>query len=103
LANMGMKKILAIGLIVVTVIGFLLVFYFFEQETVDVGGYSVIYHKNQCELNPQSYQVDLESLKRLPCLVRITWEQKIGPDTYQEYCYLPDRGVEKTRIIRRKN
>lgn len=98
-----MKKILAICLIFLTAIAFILVFYVFKQKTVEVGRFTVIYYKNQCEFNPQLYPADLESLKRLPCLVRITWEQKIGPDIYQGYCYLPDRGVEKTRIIRRKN
>ena len=73
--------------------------YWFQYSTVDVGGYTVVYYKNRCAINTQNLVADLESLKSLPCLIRINWRERIASDLEQEYCYLPDRGVEKSRVI----
>jgi hypothetical protein len=95
----NMKKII-IGLVITAILGLILVSYIFEQETVLVGRYTVLYHKNMCDLDPESFPQDLDSLKNLPGLIRITWREQISSDMYQEYCYLPGRGVEKARIVR---
>ncbi len=96
----NMKKI-AIGLSIAAIImGLFIVFYVFEQETVSVGRYSVLYYKNQNNTDPASFPQDLESLKNLHGLIRITWRESIGSNIYQEYCYLPGKGVEQTRIVR---
>lgn len=96
-----MKKV-TIGLLIAAVAGIVLVFYIFQQETVSVGRYSVLYYKNMRDLDPESFPQDLESLKSLPGLIRITWQEQIAPDMFQEYCYLPGKGVEKSRLIRKK-
>ncbi len=100
--EMNMKKINIGLLIAASVLGLILVYYIFEQETVSVGRYSVLYYKNMSDVDPASFPQDMESLKKLPGLIRITWRETIGSDIYQEYCYLPEKGVEKTRIIRTK-
>ncbi|PKN76937.1 MAG: hypothetical protein CVU52_02655 [Deltaproteobacteria bacterium HGW-Deltaproteobacteria-10] len=95
-----MKKI-AIGLLIaVGILGLIITLYVFEQDTVSVGRYSVLYYKNMNDSDPASFPQDLESLKKLPGLIHITWRESIGPNVYQEYCYLPEKGVEPTRIIR---
>jgi hypothetical protein len=98
-----MKKIVTICLLTATVTAVLLAFYLFGQQTANVGRFTVVYFKNKCGLELQSVPEDLEALKRLPCLIRITWQEKIAPDTYQEYCYLPGKEVEKTRLIHKKD
>ncbi len=100
----NMKKI-TLGLLIaaaIFILGLIIVFYVFEQETVSVGRYSVLYYKNRSDIDTASFPQDLESLKELPGLIRITWREPIGSDIYQEYCYLPGKGVEQTRIIRTK-
>lgn len=98
-----MKK-LAIGLLIATaILGLIIVFFVFKQETVLVGRYSVLYYKNMCDIEPESFPQDLESLKDLPGLIRITWQEQIAPNIFQEYCYLPGREVEKTRLLRTSN
>jgi hypothetical protein len=96
-----MKKI-AIGLVIAAILELIIIFYVFWQDTVSVGKYQVVYYKNMCDITPESFPQDLESLKSLSCLIRITWQEQIASDMYQEYCYLSGREVEKTRIIRRK-
>jgi hypothetical protein len=95
-----MKKV-AIGLAIAAVLGLIFVFYIFEQETVTAGRYQVLYYKHMSDIDPGSFPQDLESLKRLPGLIRITWQEQIAPNMFQEYCYLPGKGVEKARIIRK--
>lgn len=96
-----MKKIFAI-LIIIAVAGLMAVFYVFEHETVEVGRYSVVYYKNMCDVEVDDFPQDLESLKSLPGLIRITWQEQIASDMFQEYCYLPGKGVEKSRLVRKK-
>lgn len=97
----NMKKV-TIGLGMAAVLGLILVFYVFEQETASAGRYRVVYYKHLCDVEPESFPQDLDSLKRLSGLIRITWRERISPDMLQEYCYLPGRGVEKGRTIRTK-
>jgi hypothetical protein len=100
--KMNVKKI-SIGLLIAaSILGLILVFYVFQQETVSVGRYSVLYYKNRCDIDSAAFPQDLESLKKIPGLIRITWREQIGTDIYQEYCYLPGKGVEQTRLIRTK-
>lgn len=96
-----MKKV-TVGLVIAAIAGVVLVFYIFQQETVSVGKYSVLYYKNMCDLEPESFPQDLESLKSLSGLIRITWQEQIGSNMFQEYCYLPGKEVAKTRLIRKK-
>lgn len=96
-----MKKI-TIGLLIAAIVGIILVFYIFRHETVSVGQYTVVYYKNKCDLAPEALPRDLESLKRLPGLIRITWQERIASDLLQEYCYLPGKGVEEGRKIHAK-
>ena len=76
--------------------------YWFQHETISIGRYTVVYYKNQCDVNPDSLSANLESLKTIPCLIRINWLERIASDMFQEYSYLPDRGVEQTRKIHKK-
>jgi len=94
-----MKKILLIVTAALCLAAAVLVCYFFHQESVDVGGYTVVYYNNLCDVDSETLPTDFESLKNLPCLIRITWTERIASDMEQEYCYLPDRGIEKTRLI----
>jgi hypothetical protein len=94
-----MKKVILGLVIVIAVIALVIGLYFFQQDTVEIGIYTVVYHKNQCDIDPAHFPRDMESLKSLPCLVRITWQQQISSDMFQEYCYLPGKEVEKTRTI----
>ena len=98
-----MKKA-AVGFVIITilVLGLVLVFHIFEQETVSAGKYTVLYYKNMCDVDSESFPRDLASLKNLPGLIRITWQEQIASDMFQEYCYLPGKGVEKTRLIHTK-
>ncbi len=96
-----MKKI-TIGLSIAAILGLIVVFFIFEQKTVSIGRYTVLYYKNMSDVDPQSFPQDLESLKNLPGLIRITWQEQIGSNMFQEYCYLPGKGVEKARIVRTK-
>jgi hypothetical protein len=96
-----MKKI-TIGLSIAAVLGLIIVFFVFEQKTVSVGRYTVLYYKNMGDVDPKSFPQDLDSLKNLPGLIRITWQEQIASDMFQEYCYLPGKGVEKARIVRTK-
>ncbi len=45
---------------------------------------------------------DLPSLMNLHCVIRITWQEEIATRTFQEYCYLPGRGIEKGSIYQKK-
>lgn len=96
-----MKKV-TIGLIIACVLGLMIVFYAFRQETVPAGRYQVTYYKGRCNIDPKSLPQDLESLQRIPGLIRITWREQIGSEIFQEYCYLPDKGMEKGRLIHNK-
>ncbi|MGV8057075.1 MAG: hypothetical protein AB2L12_03425 [Smithellaceae bacterium] len=96
-----MKKV-TILLLIAAILGLVIVFYIFEQETISVGKYSVLYYKNMCDMDSASFPQDLESLKSLPGLIRITWQEQIASDLFQEYCYLPGKGIEKSRLIRKK-
>jgi len=96
-----MKKIAVISAIL-AIAGLILVFHVFKQETASVGRYSVLYYKNMCDREVESFPRDLESLKSLPGLIRITWQEQIASDMFQEYCFLPGKGVEKARLIRKK-
>jgi hypothetical protein len=93
-----MKKAIVASIIAV-ILGIMLVFHVFRQETVSIGRYSVLYYKNQCDLQPKEFPQNLESLKSLPGLIRITWQEEISTNLFQEYCYLPGKGVEKSRLI----
>lgn len=79
------------------------VVYWFQHKTVVIGSYTVLYYKNRCHVDPDTISASLESLQTIPCLIRINWQERISSDMYQEYCYRPERGVEKTRLIHRKN
>jgi hypothetical protein len=94
-----MKKLAIILVIILIAVAVAIVFYIFEHETVNVGKYNVVYYKNQCDNIPESLPQDLTSLKTFPCLIRITWQERISSDMFQEYCYLPGKEVEKSRII----
>lgn len=94
-----MKKKIIIVILLLAAVALGIVFYVFKQETVEAGKYTVLYYKNMNDLDPQSFPADLESLKGLPGLIRITWREQIAPNMFQEYCYLPGKEVEKTRII----
>jgi hypothetical protein len=98
-----MKKVNIVLFIAIIVALLFLVFYVFQQETVTAGKYTVLYHKNMCELDAETFPQDLESLKKIPCVIRVTWQEKIGSELFQEYCYLPGVGVEKTRMIHKKD
>ncbi|MEN6330639.1 MAG: hypothetical protein ABFD57_01485 [Smithella sp.] len=97
-----MKKTTITGLLVAALLGLIIVFYVFRQETVSVGKYQVLYYKNRRDIAPQSLPQDLNSLKQISGLIRITWQEQVEPHMFQEYCYLPGRGIEKSRIIRTK-
>ncbi len=96
-----MKKI-TIGLIIAAVLALTIVFYIFQQETVSAGRYQVTYYKNRYDIDPKSFPQDLGALQRISGLIRITWQEQIGSEMYQEYCYLPGKGVEKGRLIHKK-
>jgi len=98
-----MKKLAIILMIIFIVVAVAIVYYIFEHETVNVGRYSVVFYKNKCNNMPESLPQDLESLKNLPCLIRITWQEQIASDLFQEYCFLPGKGVEKSGIYHKKN
>lgn len=91
---------LAMGLgVAVAVLALVVVFYVFQQKSVTVGQYTVLYYKNMSGLDAGSFPQDLESLKHISGLIRITWTAQTAADMFQEYCYLPGKGVEKTRLI----
>ncbi len=95
------KKVwIAGGALCLVALGFII--YFFQHESVDVGGYTVVYFKNRCDIDPQAIPSDLESLKALPCLIRINWRERVSSDMEQEYCYVPGKDIEKTRLIHKK-
>ena len=83
-------------------LGVVIVFYVFWQETARVGRYTVVYYKNQCNLDPEALPQDLPSLMRLPCVIRVTWQEEIAEKMFQEYCFLPGKGIEKSRLIQKK-
>ncbi len=83
-------------------VALLVVAYWFQHKTVQIGDYTVVYFKNRCDVDADSLPANLEYLKSLPCLIRINWQESLAPDLYQEYSYLPGRGVEKTRKIHKK-
>jgi hypothetical protein len=96
-----MKKIKII-LPIIAVAAIIIVFYIFYHKEVQVGKYTVVYYKNMSFVDPDSLPNDLESLKQLSGLIRITWQQEIAYNAFQEYSYIPGRGVEKTRMINKK-
>jgi hypothetical protein len=94
-----MKKAAVILAVILIALAAAVVFHIFEHETVTAGKYTVVYYKNMCDNMPPAFPQDLESLKSLPCLIRVTWQEQIASDMFQEYCYLPDKGVEKSRLV----
>lgn len=95
------KKIwIAAAALLILILAF--VGYYFQHKSVDVGIYTVVYFKNQCDIDAQALPSDLESLKSLPCLIRINWRERVSSDMEQEYSYIPGRDVEKTRLIHKK-
>ena len=104
--KMGNMKSPKIGVMVLAValfaVGLMIAMHWFQHETVQIGRYTVVYFKNRCDIDPEGLPANLESLKTLPCLIRINWLERLAPDMFQEYSYLPDRGVEKTRKIHKK-
>ena len=102
---MGIKKqnsvrnILIIAAGALSILALSIVCYYFHHESVIVGSYTVVYYKNQCDINPEELSADFNSLTALPCLIRINWRERVSSDLEQEYCYLPGRGTEKTRLI----
>lgn len=94
-----MKKVILGLVIAIAVITLVIGLYFFQQKTMEIGSYTVVYYKNKCNLDPAYFPRDLESLKSLPCLIRITWREQLASDMFQEYCYLPGKEVQKTRMI----
>jgi hypothetical protein len=99
---MRKKVTLCLLLLMAVIIAVIYVFYIFEHETVTIGRYTVLYQKNMCDLEPEAFPQDLESLKHLPGLIRIIWQEQIGPNMFQGYSYLPGRGVEKTYLFHKK-
>lgn len=98
------KSKTAIIVICVLVVAVLVaVVYWFQHQTVVIGSYTVVYYKNRCHVDPDTISASLESLQTIPCLIRINWQEQMSSDMLQEYCYRPGRGVEKTRLIHRKN
>ena len=97
-----MKKIITGLLLAAIVIAVLVVFYIFRQETAYIGKYTVVYYENQCDIPPESFPQDLYSLMNLPGLIRITWEDEIGDNMFQMYCYLPGKGFEKSGLHHKK-
>ena len=97
-----MKKIALILMIIFIVMAVAIVFYFFDHETTQTGRYTVRYYKNRCDNQPKSLPQDLESLKNFPCLIRITWQEQIASNMFQEYCYLPGKEVQKSSIYHKK-
>jgi hypothetical protein len=95
------NKIVMVLTVALFVLLGLSVAYWCQHQTVQVGRYTVVYYKNRCKIDPQVLPADLESLKSLPCLIRINWSEKKAPHLEQEYCYRLDRGVEKTRRIQK--
>jgi len=94
------KVLMAVAAVLFVVMG-VVAAYWFQQQTVVAGSYTVVYYKNRCNIDSQALPADLESLKALPCLIRINWAERIDASLEQEYCYRPDRGVEKTRMIQK--
>lgn len=97
LSNKVLMAVAAVLFITVVVVAA----YWFQHQTVRVGSYTVVYFKNRCQIDAAALPTDLESLKALPCLIRINWLERISSNLEQEYCYRPDRGVEKTRMIQK--
>ena len=97
-----MKKALLILVSMLFLMMLGVVFFFFQHKTVNTGSYTVVYYKNRCNIDSQSLPDNLPYLKTLPCLIRITWQEPIASDMYQEYCYFPGKEVEKTRLIHQK-
>jgi hypothetical protein len=81
------------------VLALVIVNFIFRQETTNIGKYTILYYENQCNLSPAQ---DLQSLMALPCVIRITWQEEIADKMFQEYCYLPGRGIEKARLYQKK-
>jgi hypothetical protein len=84
------------------VLALAIVFHIFRHETAYVGKYTVVYQINQCNIPPEALPQDLYSLMNLPCVIRITWQDEIADRMFQEYCYLPGRGIEKGSIYQKK-
>ena len=93
-----MKNIITGLSIAAIVLAVVVVSYIFSQETANIGKYSVLYYKNQCDIPPESFPQDLPSLMNLPGLIRITWEDEIGDKMFQMYCYLPGKGIAKSGL-----
>ncbi len=104
MASEKTKKWVAIALVLgFCLVALVVVCYWFQHKTLRVGDYEVVYFKNRCDIDEGAMPADLESLKALPCLIRISWRERTGEDLYQEYCYTPGKGVEKSRRIHTKN
>ena len=80
------------------ILAVVIVSHIFRQETAYIGKYTILYYKNQCDVPTESFPQDLPSLMNLPGLIRITWEDELGDNMFQMYCYLPGKGVEKSGL-----
>ncbi|HOW56717.1 MAG TPA: hypothetical protein PKZ12_01845 [Smithellaceae bacterium] len=98
-----MNKLLMILTIVLALLALIITVHYFRHETIVVGKYTVVYYPNQCkEITKETFPHDFESLKDLPCLIRITWQERVAPEMFEEYCYLPGREIEKSRVLHKK-
>jgi len=97
-----MKKIITGLSIAAIVLAVVIASYIFRQETAYIGKYTVLYYESQCDIPPGSFPQDLPSLMNLPGLIRITWEDEIGDKLFQKYCYLPEKGIEKSGLHHKK-
>lgn len=99
----NVKKVRIAAAVAFGLAAFAVVAYWFQHEAVDIGGYTVVYYKHRCSIDTQTLPTDFDSLKALPCLIRINWRERIASDMEQEYSYIPDRGIEKTRRIHKSS
>jgi hypothetical protein len=98
-----MRKIITVLTLLVVALAIAVVFYIFKHDTAYVGKYTILYYKNQCDhLTPELLPPDLQSLMNIPCVIRITWQEQIADKMFQEYCYLPGKGIEKGRVYQKK-
>lgn len=93
----GLIVLSALALAVLILVGF-----WFQHKTVVIGEYTVVYYKNRCSVDPENLSGSLESIKAIPCLIKINWQEPISSDMFQEYSYRPGKDVEKTRLIHKK-
>ena len=86
------------------ILGFL--FYYNQQNTVQIGDYRVTYYVNRCPLQPESFPKNLKSLQALPGVMKIIWPGKFVSDGYViEYYWNPDMAeyeYKQARVVRKK-